>query len=188
MSKKQEKTQTYRPEPTITAKKHWIVYAVPAAVTTAGLFLLASQETNIKSLGVGLVVAGLAWAISKASEKWHLTDQHLIMEKGILPWAKKKHEIAVHDIYKSSAEGHKLSKYFRLGHIRTRRRADDCTGFSHSFITNHEEFSSAIEKRVKKHQSANSLNQVYELKEKGAISAHEYNLIKLGHVTQQFLS
>jgi len=188
MSKKQEKSPVRHPEPTITAKKHWIVYAVPAALILAGVVLVSNEDSTIKGIGAVLAVAGLIWAISKANEKWHLTDQHLVMEKGVLPWSKQKHEISVHDIYKASSEHHKLNKYFRMGHIRTRRRADDCSGFSHSFITNHEEFSKAIEHRVKKHDSAHSLNQVYELKEKGAISSKEYELIKLGHVTQQFLS
>jgi hypothetical protein len=187
MSKKQEKVKTYSPEPTITAKKHWIAYAIPSVIATAGFVLLTNQDSALKGLGAVVAVTGLIWAINKASEKLHLTDQHLILEKG-LPWSKKKQEIHVHEIYKTSTEHHKLSKYFRMGHIRTRRRADDCSGFNHAFMSNHEEFSRAIQKRIQKHDSAHNLNQVFELKEKGAISAHEYNLIKLGHVTQQFLS
>ncbi|WP_207533079.1 hypothetical protein [Desertivirga arenae] len=186
MSKKQEKAEVRRPEPTITAQKHWIVYSAPAGLIAAGLILFLQDDTTFKIFGGVIAAAGLIWAISKANEKWHLTDQHLVMEKGV--FSKKKHEISVHDIYQASAEHHKLSKYFRMGNVRTRRRADECSGFNHSFITNHEEFSKAIEHRVKKHATAHSLNQVYELKEKGAISSKEYDLIKLGHVTQQFLS
>ena len=136
MSKKQEKTQTRLPEPTITAKKHWIIYTAPAVLIAGGLILFGQADTALKGFGAVLAVAGLIWAISKANEKWHLTDQHLVMEKGL--FSKQKHEIAVQDIYKASSEQHKLNKYFRMGHVRTRRRADDCSGFSHTFITNQE--------------------------------------------------
>ncbi len=185
MKKKKNLKKDYRP--VVTAKKHWIVYIFPTLFVIAGLILL-NGEQPFKLAGLAVTLFGFYQILSKASEKWHLTDQHLIIEKGILPGLKKQHEISVQDIYKTHSNKTKLSKYFGdLGHITTRRRSDDCTGLNHSNIANPELFSRELQLRVQKLPSHN-LNQVYELKEKGAISEKEYNLIKLGYVTQQHLS
>lgn len=185
---KKKKAKKQNHQPVVTAKKHWIVYVVPTLIVCAGIVLFNNDTTFFKAAGFAVMLFGFYQILSKANEKWHLTDHHLVIEKGILPWAKKYEEVSVQDIYKTNTNNTRLSKYFsNLGHLNTRRRADDCSGFSHSNIADPELFSKALELRVQSLPS-HSLNQVYELKEKGAISEKEYNLIRLGHITQQHLS
>ncbi|WP_207425415.1 hypothetical protein [Pedobacter sp. SYSU D00535] len=183
---KKSSKKTY--QPVITAKKHWIVYLLPSLLVAAGVILVLNDAVAAKVAGAVALVLGFYQILKKSNEKWHLTDEHLVMEKGVLPWAKEFQEVSVTEIYKTHTHPHpKLKKFLNVGHVRTQRRADDCTGFHHSYIANPQEFSSQLQAMVHKSPASN-LNTLYELKEKGAISEKEYNLIKLGHVTQQFLS
>lgn len=182
-NKKTNKKQT----PLATAKKHWIVYVLPSLFVLAGLILLNNQAAAFKGAGLLVVLLGFSLILKKANEKWHLTDNHLIIEKGVLPWAKKYMEVPVADIYKTDFTPGKLSRFFKLGNINTRRRSEECTGFSSAFIANPDRFSGHVQLLVQK-QPEHSLNQLFELKEKGMISEHEFNIIKLGHVTSRHLS
>lgn len=188
MKKSKGKSSKKKIQPVATARKHWIVYILPTAFVIAGIILLNGEQVFFKGAGLLIMLFGFYRILAKANEKWHITDEHLVMEEGILPWSKKYQEVPVHDIYKTHAEAHpKLKRYFNVGNVKTRRRADDCSGLHHSFIAAPDEFTSHLQLMVQKLPS-NNLNTLYELKEKGAISEHEYNLMKLGHVTQQHLS
>ncbi|MFD2164175.1 hypothetical protein ACFSJU_17330 [Paradesertivirga mongoliensis] len=188
MSKTKQKAPKKDLRPVMTAKKHWIVYILPAAVVIAGLALVTGEHPIFKAAGAGLSLFGLVLILKRATEKWHLTDQHLIIEEGIMPWAKNYHEVSVHDIYKTQTDANpRLKKLFNVGTVKARRRADNCLGFKHSFVANPEEFSDKLQTIVQKLPS-NNLNTLYELKEKGAISETQYNVMKLGHITHQHLS
>lgn len=188
MSKAKQKSPKKDLKPLITAKKHWIVYVLPAVLVMAGLVLAIGEQPLFKAAGASLSLFGLFLILKRATEKWHLTDQHLIMEEGIMPWTKKYHEVSVHDIYKTQTDSTpRLKKLFNVGSVKARRRADNCLGFKHSFVANPEEFSNKLQTIVQKLPS-NDLNTLYELKEKGAISETQYNVMKLGYVTHQHLS
>ena len=175
-------------KPVMTAKKHWIVYVLPTVFVIAGLVIVTGEQSLVKAAGASLSLSGLFLILKRATQKWHLTDQHLIIEEGIMPWAKKYHEVSVHDIYKTQTEAHpRLKKLFNVGNVKARRRADSCLGLKHSFVANPEEFSNKLQTIVQKLPS-NNLNTLYELKEKGAISETQYNVMKLGYVTHQHLS
>lgn len=180
---KKKNTQT----PLATAKKHWIVYIAPTLITIAGLALMASNNVTYEGSGAFLALVGLGWILKKANEKWYLTESHLVMEKGILPWSKKSVEVPVKELYKTEYEPVRIKKPLPMGTISTRRRADNCAGFRSSFMAYPERFSQQVEYHLKR-QPEHSLNQLFELKEKGAISEHEFNIMKLGHVTKMYLS
>ena len=187
MKKSKKKRSKKNIQPVATAKKHWIVYILPSAFVIAGIVLLNGEQMFFRAAGLLVILFGFYRILSKANEKWHLTESHLIIEDGILPWSKKYQEVSVHDIYKTDSEAHPRLKRFKVGKVKARRRADDCSGLHHSYIANPEQFSNQLQLMVQKLPS-NNLNTLYELKEKGAISEHEYNLIRLGHITQQHLS
>jgi hypothetical protein len=188
MSKTKQKTTKRDLKPVITAKKHWIVYVLPTVLVVAGLVLATGEETVMKAAGAAISLFGLVLILKRATEKWHLTDRHLVIEEGIMPWAKKYHEVSVHDIYKTHTDANpRLKKLFNVGNVTARRRADNCLGFKHSFVANPEEFSNKLQTIVQKLPS-NDLNTLYELKEKGAISESQYNVMKLGYITHQHLS
>lgn len=174
-------------QPIAIAKKHWIIYILPFLFIIAGIVFLNNDQLFFKIAGSAAVFAGLFYSLRKANEKWLLTEEHLVIQKGILPAFRKYQEVPVHEIYKTYTETGKLGRFVNLASINTRRRADNCTGLRHSNIANADEFTNELQLMVQKLPS-HGLNQVYELKEKGAISESEYNLIKLGHVTRQYLS
>lgn len=169
-----------------TAGKHPIVYIVPLIFTLAGIFLIGFEELSFKGAGLLLALAGIYHILKKASVKWHLTPDHLYIETGVWPWSKSFTEIPVYDIYKSSTKIDFLGRVFNIGTVKAKRRFDDCSGFSHSNIANPEEFTKHLELLVQKLPS-HGLNNLYELREKGMISEHEYNIVRLGHITKQFL-
>lgn len=188
MSKAKPQSSKKDLKPVMTAKKHWIVYILPTVFVLAGLVLVLGDQPLLKAAGAAVSLFGLFLIMKKATEKWHITDQHLIMEEGLMPWAKKYHEVSVQDIYKTQTNANpRLNRLFNVGNVKARRRADNCLGFTHSFMANPEEFSSKLQMMVQKLPS-NNLNTLYELKEKGAISEAQYNVMKLGHVTHQHLS
>lgn len=188
MSKTKQKAPKKDLRPVMTAKKHWIVYVLPAALVIAGLVLVLGEQPLFKAAGASLSLSGLFLVLKRGTEKWHLTEQHLIIEEGIMPWAKNYHEVSVYDIYKTQTDANpRLKKLFNVGTVKARRRADNCLGFKHSFVANPEEFSNKLQTIVQKLPS-NNLNTLYELKEKGVISESQYNVMKLGHITHQHLS
>ncbi|PWG79814.1 hypothetical protein [Pararcticibacter amylolyticus] len=186
-------------EPIATAKKHWIVYVVPSLLVFSGAILLSNGTVSLKTLGAALALAGVGLAVKRANEKWHLTENHLVMETGILPWFKNYIEVPVKDIYKTDFNTVKidyktsfrkigLKRHFNsIGNISTKRRDMQCRGFSASYIAHPEIFTRKMQLHVQK-QPEHSLNQLFELKEKGAISEHEFNIMKLGHITKIHLS
>lgn len=188
MSKTKQKSSKKDLKPMMTSKKHWIVYVLPTVLVIAGLVFVIGEQPIFKAAGAAVSLLGLFLILKKATEKWHLTDQYLIIEEGIMPWAKKYQEVSVHDIYKTQTDANpRLKKLFNLGNVKARRRVDNCLGFKHYFMANPEEFSNKLQAIVQKLPTHN-LNTLYELKEKGAISETQYNVMKLGYVTHQHLS
>ncbi len=170
----------------VTAKKHWIVYIIPLLFTVAGITLIGFEEITFKSSGFLLTGLSVYHILKKASVRWHLTNDHVYIETGAWPWSKSYTEIPVYDIYKSSANVHFFGKVLNIGTIKAERRVENCPGFIHYNISNPEEFTKHLNLLVKK-LSAHNLNNLYELREKGMISEHEYNIIKLGYITKQYL-
>jgi len=172
-------------QPVATAKKHWIIYVVPSLIVMAGIVFLNNEQQFFKGAGLLLILSGFYYILKKANEKWLLTDQHLVIKKGIFP--KKYQEVPVQDIYKTNTQTGKLSRFLNIATLNTRRRADNCSGLVNSNIANAEKFLNELQLIVQRHPS-NNLNNVYALKESGAISEQEYNIIRLGYITQQHLS
>jgi hypothetical protein len=172
--------------PIATAKKHWVVYLLPLILIAAGVSLLYMSEILPKVLGTIMILGGAFRMIQIASVKWHLTEDHLFIESGI-GRGKKYQQVPVYDIYKSSTSTTKVGRVFNFGTVVAKRRSEHCTGLRHSIVSNPKQFHSHIHTLVQK-SPAKDLNQIYELREKGLISESEYNVMKLGYITQHHLS
>jgi hypothetical protein len=172
--------------PIATAKKHWVVYILPLLLIASGIALLGSNEISIKVTGGILILGSLLRAIQIAGEKWHLTKDHLFIERGMGP-KKTYQKVPVTDLYRSSTSTNKIGRALNFGSVTAKRRSDHCSGLRHSIISNPKQFHLHINALVQ-NSPAKDLNKFYELKEHGIITDNEYNIIKLGYITNHHLS
>ena len=172
--------------PITTAKKHWVAYILPLLLTASGIALLSTNEGLLKVTGGILLLGSVIRMIQIGSEKWHLTEEHLFIERGIGP-KKTYQKVPVTDLYKSSTSTNKIGRKLNFGSVTAKRRSDHCTGLRHSIISNPKQFHLHIS-TVVQNSSAKDLNKFYELKEHGIITENEYDIIKLGYITKHHLS
>lgn len=180
-------TQAKHARPVITAKKHWIVYLFPLSVIAAGIALFLMPQLIAKIISAALLLMGFILLIKKLSFKWHVTTEHIFVESGFGFTRKKYQQMPVFDVYKSSASVNTIGRILNFGTITTTQRENGDSMISHTNISNAKEISEYLNRYVKT-LPTHPLNQVYELKEKGIISEQEYNLVKMGHITKQYLA
>ncbi|WP_423148435.1 hypothetical protein [Rubrolithibacter danxiaensis] len=173
--------------PLVTAKKHWIVYVLPLLFTFSGFVFLSQGSIFAKVTGLVIIFFSLRYILRKASVKLHLTHDHLFIETGVLPWFKKYYEIPLFDVYKTSASINRIGRFLNNGTVSARNREDHTDIVSHINIANPQDFANQVNMLVQK-LPVHDLNKLYELKERGAISEHEYNIMKLGFITHKYLA
>jgi len=166
------------------ARKHWIVYIIPVLFLGAGFYFLAQTEITGRILGLLLAITAILRIVQVTTVKWYLTQDVLIVREG-WPWAKKYHSIPVFDLYQSTAAPGKFSRLFDTSTLSAKGR-ELPRSVQHINITDAKSFCEQVDKVVKK-SPAHSLNNAFALKEKGALSEAEYELMKLGVITQKYL-
>lgn len=182
-----KKAEAVSVDPISTAKKHWIVYLPLLLIVTVGIAFLTRDEIYNKVAGIMISLFGLLQMVRIATIKWHLTSDHIYIQQG-WPWAKKVQQVPVLQVYQSTASSKGiLGRYFNIGTITTTGRDGVYTNISDRNISNASAFSFEIAKVISK-SPINPLNKIYALKENGAVSQSEYDLIKLGMLTNHFLS
>jgi membrane protein YdbS with pleckstrin-like domain len=166
------------------AKKHWIVYVVPVLFLAAGFYFLTQPLMMTRILGMILALIAVLRIVQVSMVKWYLTPQHLIVRQG-WPWAKEYKELPVFELYHSKAAPGKFNRFFNTYTLsaKTRETADSV---SHLNITNANDFCREVDLLISK-SKAQPLNNALALKEKGAITASEYEMVRLGVLTQKYL-
>ncbi|MDB5119198.1 MAG: Short C-terminal protein [Sphingobacteriales bacterium] len=167
-----------------TAKKHWIVYLFPIVFTVAGLLLLSFEQFSYHLLGAFFIFGSLIRIVQVSTVKWVLTPEYLFVREG-WPWAKEYQQIAVYDLYKIDNQKGKFSRFFNVATLTTADREFE-KAVSHINISNASEFTHEVTKVLNK-TNVSTLNKAMDLKEQGALTPEEYNLLKLGVMTQRHL-
>lgn len=166
------------------AGKHWIVYIIPVLFLGAGFYFMTQAEITGKVLGALMALSAILRIVQVSTVKWYLTRETLIVREG-WPWAKKYHAIPVFDLYQSTAAPGKFSRLFDTATLSAKGR--ELPGsVQHINITDARAFCEQVD-RIVKTSPAQPLNNAYALKEKGALSEAEYELMKLGVLTQKYL-
>ncbi|HEY1025068.1 MAG TPA: hypothetical protein VGE26_07885 [Sphingobacteriaceae bacterium] len=168
------------------AKKHWIVYLFPVVFLAAGLYFITQDDTNSRLIGAVIALPALLRIVQASMVKWYLTPEYVVVQKG-WPWSKKYEHIPVFELYKTDADNGKFSKFFNLGTLSAKGRENYTDQVKHINISNATAFSNEVT-RVVQSSPAHPLNNAFELKEKGAISKEEYDLMKLGVMTHRYLA
>lgn len=164
--------------------KHWIVYVIPVIFIAAGFYFVAQAEMPGNILGLFMVLSAILRIVQVSTVRWYLTRESLIVREG-WPWAKKYHAIPVFDLYQSTAAPGKFSRLFDTATLSARGRELPQL-VQHINITDAKSFCEQVDKVVKSSPS-HPLNNAYALKERGALSDAEYDLMKLGVLTQKYL-
>ncbi len=166
------------------ARKHWIVYVIPVLSLGAGFYFLAQSESISRFTGLILALSAVLRIVQVSMVKWYITPQHLIVRQG-WPWAKQYKQLPVFDLYHSTAVPGKFSRFLNTATLSagTRETSDSV---SHLNITDAGDFCRQVYAVIEKSE-AQPLNNALALKEKGALSAAEYEMIRLGVLTRKHL-
>lgn len=167
------------------AKKHWIVYFFPILFLAAAIYFMAQDDFNTRLIGAAIGIPALLRIIQVSMVKWFLTSEYVVIQKG-WPWSKKYQHIPVFELYKTEADKGKFSRFFNLATLSARGRESYTEPLTHINISNATAFTDEVA-RVIQSSPAHPLNNAFELKERGAISKEEYELMKLGVMTQRYL-
>lgn len=167
-----------------TAKKHWIVYLFPIGFILLGLILLSVQGFAYHLLGAFFIFGSLTRIIQVSTVKWVLTPEYLFVREG-WPWAKQYQQIPVFDLYRIEDQKGKFSRFFNVSTLTTADR-EFAKAVSHINISNASQFTSEVTK-VLNRTNVSTLNKAMDLKEQGALTAEEFNVLKLGVMTQRHL-
>ncbi|MDB5013122.1 MAG: Short C-terminal protein [Daejeonella sp.] len=167
-----------------TARKHWIVYLFPVIFIVVGLLLLSLEQFSQHLLAAFFILGSLIRIVQVSTVKWVLTPEHLFVREG-WPWAKQYQQIPVFDLYKIEDQKGKFSRFLNVSTLTTADR-EFAKAVSHINISNASEFTHEVTKVLNK-TNVSTLNKAMDLKEQGALTAEEYDLLKLGVMTQRHL-
>lgn len=166
------------------AQKHWIVYVLPVLSLAAGFYFLAQPEMITRLTGLVLALTAVLRIVQVSMVKWYLTPQHLIVRQG-WPWAKKYKQFPVFELYRSTAAPGKFSRFLNTATLSASSR-DSADTVSHINITGAGDFCSQVD-AILQQSPAQPLNNAHALKQMGALSPEEYEVVRLGVLTQKHL-
>ncbi|MCB9201977.1 MAG: SHOCT domain-containing protein [Flavobacteriales bacterium] len=174
----------------VISKKHWVTYVIPVILLIIGALSILSK--NFIG-GIIFLTLGIITVLANKSVSMVLTNEDLVFKSGFLPWNKTYYEIPLEDIYESYFEKGIFATIFGFASITIRRTEGTTSSFSSSGMTEAKELTGSINsliRKIKKNTKqsfvnvnanisiADEIHKLVELKEKGILSAEEFDLHK----------
>jgi hypothetical protein len=190
------------------ARKGFIAYVLSAMVTTFWFLLWATASTVafvfdhpiVGTIGIGLCL----WAVARGiynlfylrTMKWVLTDEAVTIKWGILPWARTDFGHPYETIFEAYYTFGFFAKIFGYGTLVMRRTEGNTTAETMSHMANPGVISTFINNKIKElrkaqkspmaiavtgSESKSAVEQLAELarlRESGAITAEDYEIMK----------
>jgi hypothetical protein len=173
------------------SKKHWTAYVVPVAILCIGLFLI-TMGSYMLYIGLALIFIALRKVVILSRVRWVLSDNDLLICRGILPWQRTQMQIPIFNIYESYVSFGMFGHFLDYGSISIRRTegvtsqisetslagAKRLSGRINSLVQEYVQQKSGGNHQLNKGSFARELQHLVELRDNGELTAAEYERLK----------